>query len=273
MKITGQTPYGEWLAAWVSVYKEPKLKPHSTLTIRNCIRLHIPEEIKDSLLSELDPFELQRALNAVRTSRLRLYVFDIYRESLRRAAQLHYIPFSPAESLERPLHVKENGKPLTKEELSVFLADIQNDRLKNLYLFYLYTGCRRSEALTVTWDDIDFERNTIYIRETKNTGARRVVPLFKELRSVLSRLPHSPDGLLFHCSPEYATKSFKELCPAHHLHDLRHTFATRCLECGIAIKVVQKWLGHTQLNTTASIYVHCMEDYLAAEANKFRLIA
>ena len=43
MKITGQTPYGEWLAAWVSVYKEPKLKPHSTLTIRNCIRLHIPD--------------------------------------------------------------------------------------------------------------------------------------------------------------------------------------------------------------------------------------
>lgn len=273
MKITGRTPYGEWLAAWVKVYKEPKLKPHSTLTIRNCIRLHIPEEIKNIPLEELDPFELQGALNGVRTSRLRLYVFDIYRDSLRRATQLRYIPYSPAESLERPLHIKENGRPLTKEELSAFIMDIQNDHSKNLYLFYLYTGCRRSEALTITWDDIDFERNTICINGTKTRGSRRVVPLFKELRTVLRALPHSLDGRLFHCSPEYVTKSFKKLCPAHHLHDLRHTFATRCLECGIAIKVVQKWLGHSQLNTTAGIYVHCMEDYLAIEARKFQLIA
>ena len=114
MKITGQTPYGEWLAAWVSVYKEPKLKPHSTLTIRNCIRLHIPEEIKNSPLSELDPFELQRALNAVRTSRLRLYVFDIYRESLRLATQLHYIPFSPADPWNAPYISRKTENRLQK---------------------------------------------------------------------------------------------------------------------------------------------------------------
>ncbi|MDR1093075.1 MAG: tyrosine-type recombinase/integrase [Clostridiales bacterium] len=40
------------------------------------------------------------------------------------------------------------------------------------------------------------------------------------------------------------------------LHSLRHTFATRCLESGISLKVVQQWLGHSAFEVTAQIPIH-----------------
>ena len=61
----------------------------------------------------------------------------------------------------------------------------------------------------------------------------------------------------------------KKLCPTHKLHDLRHTFATHCLECGINLKIVQRWLGHARLDTTANIYTHLQPEFVKRESEKF----
>lgn len=50
------------------------------------------------------------------------------------------------------------------------------------------------------------------------------------------------------------THNFHKYCPNHKLHDQRLTFVTRCLEQGIDMKVIQRWLGHSNYNTTANIY-------------------
>lgn len=75
----------------------------------------------------------------------------------------------------------------------------------------------------------------------------------------------------FRFSASRISKEFKKLCPNHKLHDLRHTFATRCLECEISMKVVQGWLGHSRLDTTASIYSHVLPEFAKNEAKKFKL--
>ena len=49
---------------------------------------------------------------------------------------------------------------------------------------------------------------------------------------------------------------------------LRHTFATNCVERGVNIKVVQKWLGHKDLSTTEKIYTHISTAFEQAEAQK-----
>ena len=53
------------------------------------------------------------------------------------------------------------------------------------------------------------------------------------------------------------TNAFKEICPGHHLHDLRHTFITRCQECGIAREIISLWAGHsTDKTITTTVYTH-----------------
>ena len=45
------------------------------------------------------------------------------------------------------------------------------------------------------------------------------------------------------------------------LHSLRHTFATRCIESGMLAKVLQKILGHTDINITLNTYCSVFEEY------------
>lgn len=49
--------------------------------------------------------------------------------------------------------------------------------------------------------------------------------------------------LFLQASPDYVTEQFRKLWPNHKLYDLRHTFATKCLELNVNTKVVQLWLG------------------------------
>lgn len=53
------------------------------------------------------------------------------------------------------------------------------------------------------------------------------------------------------------------------MHNLRHTFATRCIEAGMRPKTLQKLLGHSNINLTMNLYVHVSEDEAAKEMAKF----
>ena len=63
--------------------------------------------------------------------------------------------------------------------------------------------------------------------------------------------------------------------PNHHLHDLRHTFITRCQECGIAREIVSLWAGHAaDSSVTSTVYTHLEknEEYQLSEIEKFDYI-
>lgn len=261
--------FGEWLKDWLRVYKKPYVK--SWKPIQRCISLHIPEKIKKLPLNVISPFDIQSALLSVKSSRMRVETFDIYHGSLSMAYKVGLIQRDITAALIKPKHSRKLGSALSRSELTDFLKALQNKRLKNYYVFCLLTGCRRSEALSVRWNDIDFSKNQIHIRGTKTETSDRFIPIFPELKNLLDNIPRK-DEKVFHHYPNRVTRDFKKYCPNHKLHDLRHTFATRCLECGINIKVVQKWLGHSRLDTTASIYTHVQDDFVLSEADKFKLL-
>ena len=261
---------GEWLDEWYGVYKAPRVKPETLRNIDIIIRLHVPAELKAKPLDELTAEELEKAVQAVQAPRMRQYTHMVLNDALNRAVIAEKTERNPMAKVDSVKHRQKRGRALTRGERQEFMQRLDGNPLKTLYEFYMWTGCRRSEALAVTWADVDMYDRILQIHGTKSETSDRCIPISEPLLRVLEELPPPRDDSekLFKCTADHATKVFKKLCPRHKLHDLRHTFATRCLECGVALRVVQQWLGHASITTTARIYTHVFDDFQRKEAAK-----
>lgn len=258
-----------WLDDWVENFKRPNIKPSSLAALEYAIRLHIKKGLPNKPLVEINGLELQKFLVSLSdTPRTRETVMNILGESFRQAFALRLIDFNPMLAVKIPTHKRKKGKALTDEELAKLISALDGRALKSYFLFCVYTGCRRNEALSVRWEDIDFGHRVLHIRGTKTELSDRYIPLFSVTEELLKTLPKGKSGLLFEYNKDYVTHKFKQFCPNHKLHDLRHTFATKCMEAGIPLKVVQVWLGHSNIEITADTYSHVRLNYSLLEATK-----
>lgn len=261
---------GTWLNDWFKTYKAPALKPSSLRSIEICIRLHVAQDLKDSTLANITAYELQQAINGIDSSRMRAYTYDVLSEAMEQALSNNLLTINPMQKVEKLKHVRDQGTPLSPSEIATIKA-ATSGQLLEYYNFILYSGCRRGEGLSARWEDVDFVKNILHIRGTKTEKSDRNVPLFPDLKNLLKGMKKAT-GLIFDLSSDYVSKKFSDIMPSHRLHDLRHTFATRCLECGIDTNVVKTWLGHTKIETTASIYSHVLPAFSQTEALKLKLI-
>jgi integrase len=264
-----------WLDDWLSLYKKPKLKESSFKTLEIIINAYIKgrsENIKskfeNKLLKEITAIDLQKFLLGVDKTRTRESLLNIFMGSFQKAYAMQLIDFNPMIAVDLPAHKRIQGTSLTADELRDFLNVIKGTRLESFFKFCLYTGCRRGEALSVRMSDIDFENHVIHIRGTKTEKSDRYIPLFENVSELVEGL--GKVNFLFSYKNNYVTKIFKQFCPTHKLHDLRHTFASICFSNGVTLKVVQAWLGHSEIDTTANIYVHLNQDIHLIEAEKIK---
>lgn len=257
---------GEWLKDFYE-YKAKRVKPSTLRNISIVMRCHVPEELATTYINNLTQQQLENALYSVKAERMRQYVYQVLNEALERAKLLNMTQFNPIANIRPIKHRQRKGRALNSLERAELLRKVQNTNLRLLFEFYIWTGCRRSEALALTWNDIDLIEMKLYISGTKTEESERVIPISKPLYNIIKQIPRKGNRL-FNYSADYVSKQFKKCCPRHKLHDLRHTFATICLEKGIALRVVQKWLGHTSIDTTAKIYTHVMDEFQRQEASK-----
>lgn len=150
---------------------------------------------------------------------------------------------------------------LSREEEAELFKAIVPEYLESMVRIFLNTGLRRKELFKLTWDDVDFRRRQLYIRETK-TSKSRYIPMNETVCTELRELNRNrkDEGLVFK-SPKTG-KGFVDIRRAFYgacrrakirnllLLDLRRTFATRLLEAGADIITVQQLLGHTSVKTT-----------------------
>jgi integrase len=153
----------------------------------------------------------------------------------------------------------------------------------DLIEFLAYSGLRiRSEALWVTWGDIDWTRKEIIVRgdpvtATKNSEMRRV-PLIPNMEGLLMRLKAGLGTvdkeriLQVNRGLESLARACKEVgIPRLTHHDFRHLFATRCIESGVDIPTVSRWLGHKDGGALAmKTYGHLRNEHSQAMAQKVK---
>jgi integrase len=187
---------------------------------------------------------------------------------------------NPAERVGR-LAVKQ--KQLTLPEREQFRVFVQSIRqagawcsrdCADLVEFLAFTGARKNEAANVCWADVDFNRQRIHLRVTKG-GKPRFVPIISDALTLLQRMrtereKESPDTKLLRVhEAQKAMDSAAGKIGISRIthHDLRHLFATACIESGVDIPTVSRWLGHRDGGALAMrTYGHLRDEHSATVA-------
>jgi integrase len=118
-----------------------------------------------------------------------------------------------------------------------------------LVRFLASSGTRISEAAACTWDLVDWSRESMHVPGEKTRSSRRDIPLFPALAALLQSVPvEKRTGPI--CPVKETQKSLTAACAKLGIkrlthHDLRHLFATTCIESGVDIPTVSRWLGHS----------------------------
>ena len=144
-----------------------------------------------------------------------------------------------------------------------------------------FTGCRLGEACEIQWRDVDFEAGELVVRGDAETGTKnwelRRVPLIPDTRALFQRMRSERadeplDAKVFLVCE--CQKSLDRACKKVGVdrithHDLRHLFATRCIESGVDIPTVSRWLGHKDGGALAmKTYGHLRREHSIAQAQR-----
>lgn len=205
-----------------------------------------------------------------------------------------YITVNPLAAIKLPkADTETKGSFLTIDEANMLLEAFRGEELQALVYTTLYYGLRRSEALGLKWDAIDFHRDTLEIKHTivkmktvmaedttKTKASRRTYPLLPEVKELLLEIQKKQSdnknlfGDSYHesdyvftwsdgkpYSPDFVSKNFKNTLAKHGIkpirfHDLRHSTASILYDKGWQLKDIQEWLGHADIDTTGNIYTH-----------------
>jgi integrase len=146
--------------------------------------------------------------------------------------------------------------------------------------FLAYGGFRVSEARKITWNDCDFKKGEILVLGDAETGTKnwtvRRVPMIPEMRELLEQMrgkypaeKTAPVLLVKECL-QAMTRAAKEIGMTRITHHhLRHLFATRCIESGVDIPTVSRWLGHRDGGALAMrVYGHLRQQHSVAMAQR-----
>jgi integrase len=211
----------------------------------------------------------------------------IFRHVLNVAVEAGVIYSNPAAVVKRAaLRGKEIALP-TVEKFNALITEMRAGHSRDsincadLAAGLAFTGCRVGEAREIAWQDVDFESGEVIVRGDANTGTKnwelRRVPLIPDALVLFHRMrserPGEPlDAKVFRVGE--CQKSLDRACKkvsadriTH--HDLRHLFATRCIESGVDIPTVSRWLGHKDGGALAmKTYGHLRREHSIAQAQK-----
>jgi integrase len=168
-----------------------------------------------------------------------------------------YLRESPMAEVKGVLTSEHRRRVLTTVEESRLLAAC-GDHLRPVVIFGIETGLRYDELIALRWRHYDRLNRTILVEKAKSRRSR-TVPLTRRAMSALDARPYTEeDGSIF--GYRKFDDVFKAAVTRAGLrgvtpHAMRHTYATRCLEAGIDLVVLQRWLGHSSLVQT-QIYTH-----------------
>ena len=218
-------------------------------------------------------------------------VITLMQGSFRAAFASGEIDHDPSEKIKRP---KKTGKKVecfsVGDQKRIESAVICHNKPKMFgIILCLYTGMRIGEALALEWSDVNLDKGLIYVTKScrdnksgvggkrivdtpKTVNSTRVIPVPKQLIPMLKQHKAESGGrwIISEDGEPVTVRSYqrsfelllKRIGVEHKgFHALRHTFATRAIECGMDVKSLSEILGHKNPTVTLELYVHSLMEH------------
>lgn len=225
-------------------------------------------------------------------------VISVLQNSLKTAHVLGLIPEYTADRIKRPKIVEKQVECFSiaeQKKIEQCVLESNKPKLKGIILC-LYTGLRIGELLALTWEDIDFSKGMLSVTKTchdgnmngkhcvivdmpKTSNSQRTIPIAKSLVAILREMKKqsSSNYVIEDNARVVFVRSYQRTfelllkrlnIPHKGFHALRHTFATRALECGMDVKTLSEILGHKNATITLNRYAHSLWEYKSEMMNK-----
>lgn len=268
---------GELLDEWLKGRKS-SLKPTSVEVYEWSIK-HIKDQFGRRKVVDLRVSDVAKLISDLKTKGYKTWsvrkILAPLNQALKRAVRDGYLSSNPVEKLmpnERPKSDQKQMRCMEREEIPKLLK-ASTKRWRPLFSLLLFTGLRISEALDLSWDDIDFENDLIHVREGKTENARRSVMLIPSLRRVLTAwklqsdpgvqlvFPSATGGRQSRSVPLITLRRLEEKIglPDYSLHEFRHTYVSILISQGETPAFIAKQVGHASPSFTLERYAHLFD--------------
>ncbi|PHN08018.1 integrase [Flavilitoribacter nigricans DSM 23189 = NBRC 102662] len=156
----------------------------------------------------------------------------------------------------------------SEQEIKLLFEAVTNLKHRCILMLIYSAGLRIGESISLRKEDINFDRNTVFIKGGKGKKDRTSV-LSEKMKTIINDYlkAYNPQYWLFEGQDggQYSTRSIQNVFrravktsgvnPFSTVHTLRHSFATHLLEKGMDLRHIQVLLGHSSSKTT-EIYTH-----------------
>jgi integrase len=263
-------------------YKAQKADNKGMATDRYRFEKHIEPHIGNKEFKDLVPLDIKRIENKMkRTHSLTTvkHVLELITRLNNFATDLQLCP-GLSFKIKKPTIHNEKTEDLTPEQLSRLLEVIKKDdheHAGNMMLTALYTGMRRGEMFKLKWQDIDFHRGFITLRDPKG-GPDQKIPLNEAARAVFKSAPKHPNSEYVFWGKNGARRTdikrpigrIKKAAGLsadfRPLHGLRHVYASMLASTGkVDMYTLQKLMTHKNPQMTQR-YAHLRDDALKSAA-------
>ncbi len=297
--------YKDWLREWLENFVKPSVKARTLNRYENIVNLHIIPTLGNYELNELSPILLQQFITQILTNgNVKTHsalspnsvsmIISVLQNSLKTAHSLGLMAEYSADKIKRPRLTEKRVECFSLQEQKQIESYVLNSKKDKLFgiVLCLYSGLRIGELLVLTWDDLDLIKGIMTVNKSchdgkhglvidtpKTANSQRIIPLPKQLLPALKELKRkskcahvvSSDGKpvgvrSYQRSFELLLKKLQ--IPHRGFHSLRHTFATRALECGMDVKTLAEILGHKNPTVTLKRYAHSLMEHKAEMMNR-----
>ncbi len=308
IEVQREVTFGEYAKEWYEIYKKPNVSYSSQRTYESIFNGHILPELGERRMQAITANDLQTLLNkkqGLGLSTIGIIKLIIVNVFVRAYAQ-GVIDRDPSAGLTRPAAKEKNKRRALTDAETKAVLKVADEHPNGLILKVLYyTGMRLGEACGLQWQDVDFKARTISVRrdvdfnlgclgDVKTKYSIRDIPIPQQLYDALYPMRGLGGGFVLpapsgeHWRETAFRNAWIVLMKAVYAEDdsiesretdegrvsiltphyFRHNYATVLYYAGVDVLTAQRYLGHSNAQTTIDVYTHLNEEKAHKDAER-----